>query len=160
MVHHLSLLSVDRDIPFSFSLPLRSSCIQYSPEATISNVFTHNVCLPNIVDERTSDGMGWMDGRSRSLGWFGRTGGVSEVKEGGREGGREWERGCTTIRQEFLRSAESIRKLERRGETGSLKTCSSHFFDACLTEVSHRLREIALGARKSRDHITCSSPFR
>ena len=63
-------LSLDRDIPFSFSL-LASSVRLYSPEATISNVFTHNVCLPNIVDER-------MDGRDHLV----PTGGVSECERG------------------------------------------------------------------------------
>ena len=62
----LSFLSLDRGIPFSFSLPL--SVQLYSPEATISNVFTHNVCLPNIVDEGKG---GWLDGRDHSV----RTGG-------------------------------------------------------------------------------------
>ena len=48
--------------PFLSLPPFLPSSVQlYSPEATISNVFTHNVCLPNIVDER-------MDGWSRSLG--------------------------------------------------------------------------------------------
>ena len=70
VVHHISLsLSLPPLIAtFHSPLPLTVSVGPtrplYSPEATISNVFTHNVCLPNIVDEGTN---GWMVGWSRSL---------------------------------------------------------------------------------------------